>query len=212
MSENALIDAETMVALRVLRGDHKKNPNAIDRDFGSCLANQIVDALSSQKEALAVQTSELIDAVREQTSVLQKLTALIENQQQKIGIVNKQEKESSSVTSTSAITEPSTVVDEPAVDNPLDTMEQATVPKSAPEPTPDTTTVAASSFSPIISRGQWGFVESDDAVARRSLIEKEESASKNLNSEDALFGKVSRSDLIGDSFGESENNNGQILF
>jgi len=109
MTDNiALVDAETLAALKVLRGDNKKDASAVDKEFTSGLAQQIVEALSAQKETSATQTSELIEAVREQTAVLQKLTDLLETKQKTtVVVVDKDDEKGklSSVASTTADSE-----------------------------------------------------------------------------------------------------------
>jgi RNase H-fold protein (predicted Holliday junction resolvase) len=138
-----------MAALKVLRGDHKK-----EAAVTSGLAQQIVVAVSSQKEVSSSQTAEIIDAVKEQTTVLHELTELFQTKQTATVIVvnkdnTKGEVSSSSVASTAAETEMSILTDyddasvaavktsaeqasasttEPAVAAPETTTEPATVP------------------------------------------------------------------------------------
>lgn len=188
MSE--LIDAETVAALKVLRGDRKKDPTAVDKDFASGLAKQIVDALSSQKEASSSQTAELIAAVREQTAVLQKLTGLLETKQKTtVVVVNNQEKRAiaSSVASTAAETELSTITDEASIAAAVAAAEQAMESEAASSTTTEPVSQPVSqpvSPAPVttVSRGPWAFVESEDATK--------------------LLGTISGSDLVGDSFGK----------
>lgn len=254
MTDNiALIDAETMAALKVLRGDNKKDANAIDKEFSSGLANQIVEALSAQKESSSTQTAELIEAVREQTAVLQKLTDLLQTKQKTtVVVVNKDKDQESSVASTAAETELETVAesedleDETAqlvataleaaskdeeVDDEKEEVQEDVVEDENETPAVEEEPVAATAINadasapfPII-RGPWGFVESTDASERRSRVNKTNGSfrylskgeeppqdafvpvtkSQKLKKEDALFGKVSGDELIGDSFGEHWN-------
>jgi len=242
----ALIDAETMAALKVLRGDNKKDANTVDKEFSSGLANQIVEALAAQKESSSTQTAELIKAVREQTAVLQKLTDMLqEKQTTTVVVVNKDKDQASSVASTAAETEPETVVES---DDPNDetTAPVATAEATSKEEEVDdekeevqddakkvtlavvenpvaATATQADAAAPFpIVRGPWGFVESADASERRSRLNKSNGSFRYLdkgeeppqdafvpvsNSQkrekgDALFGKVSDVELVGDSFGE----------
>eukprot|EP00535_Pseudo-nitzschia_heimii_P010340 CAMPEP_0197191918 /NCGR_PEP_ID=MMETSP1423-20130617/24245_1 /TAXON_ID=476441 /ORGANISM="Pseudo-nitzschia heimii, Strain UNC1101" /LENGTH=510 /DNA_ID=CAMNT_0042644703 /DNA_START=133 /DNA_END=1665 /DNA_ORIENTATION=- len=120
MADNiALVDAETLAALKVLRGDNKKDANAVDKEFTSGLAQQIVEALSAQKETSSNQTSELIEAVREQTAVLQKLTDLLETKQKTTVVVvdeDDEKEKSPSVASTAADSEHDNVAETGNID------------------------------------------------------------------------------------------------
>jgi len=189
MSDIALIDAETIAALKVLRGDDKKDANSIDKKFGSSLAQQVVDALSLQKDVASTQNAELVAAVREQTAALLKLTDIIQAQKTTVVVVNKDQhtaKEGSSVASTAIETDMMSLITEDANTPTSDAVSAAikespvVVPPIIIEPDP----------SEAITRGPWGFVESKDAIERRSLIMK-----------DSLFGNVSGNDLEGDCFG-----------
>jgi len=220
----AVIDAETMAALKVLRGDHKKDANAVDKDFSSGLTKQIVDALAAQKDSSATQTADLIEAVRAQTAVLQKLTELLEAKQKTtVVVINKDnsKESSSSVASTAAETELETVAEmkdlEPEtaalVATALEAAEEEekveattalvvaekVVEKAVKkaEPKPVAATEPEEPALPPATRGPWKFVESQDATERRSGVKKTKNG-------DALFGHVSGSDqLIGESFGQN---------
>jgi len=209
-----VIDAETAAALKVLRGDNKKNPNAVDKEFSSGLAKQIVDALSTQTETSSNQTAELISAVREQTAALQKLTDLLSSKQKAtVVVVNKDKEQSSSVASTAGETEET----EEAGNKQEEAQKEETQKEAA-------TKVAEPEEEklPGPTRGPWAFTESSDAKDRRNrvnktngeylMLKKGEEIPENafvpvdkqqkLKKGDALFGTVSGDNqLIGDSFG-----------
>jgi len=190
MSDIALIDAETIAALKVLRGDDKKDANSIDKEFGSSLAQQVVDALSLQKDVASTQNAELVAAVREQTAALLKLTDIIQAQKTTVVVVNKDQhtaKEGSSVASTAVETDMMSLITEDA-NSPTSAAVFAAI-KESPVVVPPI--IIEPDPTEAITRGPWGFVESKDAIERRSLVVMK----------DSLFGKVSGNDLEGDCFG-----------
>ena len=226
-----LIDAETLAALKVLRGDNKKNDNAVDKEFTSGLAQQIVDALSAQKDSSSTQTAKLIEAVREQTAILKKLTDLLETKQKTtVVVVNKDNKgASSSDASTAAETELETVAESGDTEDEETAALVAAAVEAASKAEEETTTPTPVvekkvAETPPVFRGPWGFVESKDATERRSRVSKTNGSfrylakgeevpedafvpvtnAQKLEKGDALFGKVSGGEqLIGDSFGKN---------
>lgn len=222
MADNiALMDAETLAALKVLRGGTKRD---LDKEFASGLAKEIVGALSEQKESSSSQTTALIEAVREQTAALQKLTDLLAAKQKTtVVVVNKNgdNNNNSSVASTAAETQLETVGEDEetaalvatAIEAASKAEEEAVAEEAADE-APEAAETASSAEEeppPPVFRGPWGFVESGDAGTRRARVSKSagtfryleqgEEVPKNAfvpitgadkaKHQDALFGSVS---------------------
>eukprot|EP00536_Pseudo-nitzschia_multiseries_P006287 jgi/Psemu1/286369/fgenesh1_pg.131_\ len=209
MSDAAYIDAEMIAALNVLRGDGQKDVGGITKEYSNELISKIIDQLSLQAEATALQNAAVVKALERQTAVLKNLTKILETKQKTtIVVVNKDDKRGQSVGSTAAETEVSTITEDPRV---IAAIEEAQEPPAAP----------------TVVQGTWGFVESDVAAERRSRIEKSSKSFKYLpkdtktedipadafvpitnddivSGEDALFGHVADtgSELSGDSFGK----------
>ena len=110
MPNIGVIDAEMMAALKVLRGDNNNNNNnvsGIDKEFSTSLAKQIVGAIQAQDKESAIQNAAILQAIKEQNAIIEKLTFLL-NMKQKttIVVVNKETATgSSSEASTAAMTE-----------------------------------------------------------------------------------------------------------
>ena len=187
MSDIGVIDSEMMAALKVLRGDNNNsnnNVNGIDKEFSTSLANQIVGALQAQDKESGIQNAAILQAIKEQNAIIEKLTFLLNKKQTTtVVVVNKEPAAgSSSEASTAAMTEVTEdaeavadiVAAEQATTTPAPITEK-TVVKMVPPPTPP-----APPPKKRVVHGPLGFVETDVAVKRRNRILKSSGSFKFL--------------------------------
>jgi len=90
MTELDEVDAELLKALRVIRGDNDKNK----KGDSSVISKAIVNAIETQGKDSTTQNADLLEAITEQNSLLEKLTELLSKKQEEkpkttVVVVNK---------------------------------------------------------------------------------------------------------------------------
>jgi len=215
------VDAELLKALRVIRGDHDKKSGK-----SSAISNAIVSAIQTQGKDSTDQNADLLDAIKEQNTLLANLTEILSKKQSFV-MPPTIEKEV-----VLANTEPEKAVAKAVTETPVfaaldkaDSDEEeaavaASAAKSTPIGRPSVTGAAAAvprgaSVVAVVEpakekkggkkviTGPWAFVETNVALKRRGRVEKSSNSyellpkgTKKKDIPDEAFEPLNQKDLL----------------